>query len=369
MIDNPRIRVLVGTHGLRLAVALAVVAVLALGMAGWLAYAPAEETVTQQAHHQQIVTETETSAVVTAEESLWPAGTELRDKPVYLFNATPSMTVVAETDARGAGEATITHEWVLTVRAENEDEVFWSETETLASQTHEGTTARTTAEVDAVELRERIDRRQGQIGDAGTVTAVLTLTVEYETDRYEGSKTLSTPIEMRGDAYGLGEDLSDSTAHSTPVRTTVTRPPNSALVYGLAGVGLVALAAAAGIVRGRPESIDVEEARNELHRQRYAEWISPGILPDDLDGALLEVESLEDVVDVAIDTNERVIHDDRRNVYAVISEGVVYYFSPEGTWEEASFPRFDAPGVDGGSADDGPVDGSPPAGGPEAGSD
>ncbi|PSP78394.1 hypothetical protein BRC81_07555 [Halobacteriales archaeon QS_1_68_20] len=363
MIDSPRLKLLVGTHGLRLAAVLAIVAVLAVSSAGWLAFTPQTETVTQQGHHQQVTTTTATSAVVTAEDSLWPKGTELRDKPVYLFNATPEMTVTARTGVQGAERATIDHEWQLTLLAESDGEVFWSETETLTAETHEGTAGNTTTTVDVAELRERVQRQQQKVGTAGTVRAVLRLNVEYETDRYQGGTTLSTPIEFRGDAFALPGELSDRSQHSTPIPTEVTRPADRGLVYGLGGLGLLALAGAAGIVYQRPDTIDVERARNEMYRRQYDEWISPGVIPDGLAQAFVNVESLEDVVDVAIDTNERVIHDTRRDLFAVISDNVVYYYSAEGNWEETMFPSFEVPDSGGGPA---PDSGGEPAPGPLA---
>ncbi len=355
MIDSPRLRLLVGTHGLRLAAALVVVAALAILSAGWLAFAPPTETVTQQGHQQEVVTTTATSAVVSTQGSLWPEGTELREKPVYLFNATPEVTVTARTEIEGAQRAAVDHEWQLTLLAENDGEVFWTETETLAAETHERTVGQTNTTIDAAELRERVQRQQRKVGDAGTVRAVLRLTVAYETDRYDGTATLSTPVEFRGDAYALPADLSDRSQHSTPVRTEVTRPADRGLVFGLGGLGLLALAGAAGIVSQRPDTIDVDAARNETYRRQYAEWISPGTIPDGLSQAVVSVESLEDVVDVAIDTNERVIHDTRRDLFAVISDNAVYYYSVEGNWEETMFPRFDLPESDDPGATTGPL--------------
>ena len=356
MIDSPRLRLLIGTHGMQLAIVLVGVATLALLMAGWLAFVPATETVTQQAHQQEITTSASTGALVTANDSLWPAGTELHDSPVYLYNATPSMAVTGETVVHGTDSAAISHEWTVTIQAETNEEVFWSESERLVPDTtmQEGAITQTTVTLDAADLRDRVERAERVVGTAGTVSAVLTLSVEYETDRYDGSTTVSTPIELQADAYGLSEELTDQSAHATAVQTEATHPPDHSVVYGLVAFALIAFAGAAGIVYSRPDTIDLDQARTDAYRRQYDEWISPGTIPDGLGQAFLAVESLEDVVDVAIDTNERVIHDARRDVYAVISDNVVYYHAIEGSWEDTIFPQFGFQGGgDGGSPEAG----------------
>ncbi len=55
----------------------------------------------------------------------------------------------------------------------------------------------------------------------------------------------------------------------------------------------------------------------------------------------VSLDTLEDVVDVAIDTNERVVHDERRGLFAVVNDSVVYYYSDSGLWEETAWPEMD----------------------------
>jgi len=53
----------------------------------------------------------------------------------------------------------------------------------------------------------------------------------------------------------------------------------------------------------------------------------------------VSLDSLQDVVDVAIDTGQRVVYDDRRDVFAVISGEVVYYYSKDGDWNRVAWPQ------------------------------
>lgn len=345
MLDNPRIRLVVGRYGRQLMIGLAVLGVVAFALGGWFAVSTTAATVTQQAHQQQVETTATHSAVVTGDDDLWAPGTELRDQPVYLLNATPTVTVEATTAVEGAETATVDHTWTLTVAASRNGETFWSNTTVLAVDGGEGTTVRSNVTVDVRTVTERIARAQQQVGTAGTVSATLTLTVEYATGdggpgSYEGAEERSVPLEVTGDAYTVGDGLGWETSHSTPVTQEVTQPRDRTYPAALFAVGVLSLGVAGAVYRRDPEAIDLDRARDELHREQYAHWISPGSLPFDLDQEFVELESLEDVVDVAIDTQERVVHDRRRDLFAVISENVVYYHSIGGHWTETAFPGF-----------------------------
>lgn len=368
MMDNPRLRLLVGTHGRTLVVVLAVIGLFSLAGAGATYLNPPTETVTEDVHEHEVTTTTATSAVVQEDNELWPEGTELENSPVYLMNATPAMTVTAGTNVDGADHAVVSHEWVLTIEARHDEDEFWSESETLATETHEGTEATTTATVDAEAIHDRVTRVEEVVGPAGTVSVELTLIIEYASDPgadhgYEGTETLSTDLVIDEKSYTFAEDLEDETTRSDEAEMQVTQPRNWTWITVLGLFGLISLFAAAGLYAQRPESIDLDEARNDLHRRQYAQWISSGTIPMGINQQFIELDSLEDVVDVAIDTEQRVVYDERRNLYAVIDEHVAYYFSPDGTWMATAFPGLDTSEPPSGVPPGGPPE--PPGGPPE----
>ena len=83
-------------------------------------------------------------------------------------------------------------------------------------------------------------------------------------------------------------------------------------------------------VRRSRGTIDADRARVQLHRQRYDEWISRGALPETLGEWTtdISVDSLEALVDVAIDSETRVIYDPSVDRYAVVTAGATYVFTP-----------------------------------------
>ena len=346
MIDNPRLRLLAGTHGRTLVVVLVVVGLFSLAGAGATYLTPSTETVTEDVHEQEVTTTTTTSAVVQEDNELWPEGTELEDSPVYLMNATPTMTVTAGTDVDGADDAVVNHEWVLTIEAKHDGDAFWSDSETLAAETHETTEASTAATVDAEAIHDRVTRVEETVAPAGDVSVELALVVEYDTDPgadhgYEGVETLSTDLVINERSYAPAEDLEAETSHSDQAEIQMTQPRDWSWIAVLGLLGLVSLGAAAGLYTQRPEEIDAEAARNDLHRRQYEQWISKGTIPMGVNQQFVELDSLEDVVDVAIDTEQRVVYDERRELYAVLGEHVAYYFSPNGSWMATAFPGLD----------------------------
>lgn len=344
MIENPRLRLLVGRWGRQIAVALAVVAVVALVGAGWVAASAPTETVTQKAHEQTVVTETSTSAVVTGTDALWPRGTVLSDNPVYLLNATPVVHLNATTRVLGTEEATVSHTVRVTVEATRDGEQFYSETRTVADETASGSVVHTNATIDVAAIAERAGAVQEEVGTAGVVTARLSLDTTYDTGRYANETTASAPLRIGGTSYAVGDGLADRERHSETVTTEVTQPPDETLLSALVGVALVAGLAAAVVFRQNPEEIDMEAAKVDLHRRQFAQWISPGRIPMGTNKEFIELDSLEALVDAAIDTEERVVHDERRDLYAAFSENVVYHYSPGGGWMETMFPQLDTSG-------------------------
>lgn len=359
MLDHPRLRLLVGTYGRPLAVAMAVLAVLSLVAAGATYAATPSTTVTQQTNPRDVATATSTSAVVTGEDALWPEGTVLQDKPVYLLNATPELTVTATTSVTGTDAAEVTHEWRLRYVAAREGDPFYTENRTLRSVTDTGATVESKATVDVRAVKARLAAIRRQVEGAGTVTAKLVLVVDYRTDPgadqgYANTVERNATLDVDPAAYSLSGSLSFDRSHAETVRTKVRKPRNWTQVYGLALLGLVGLVGAAGIVRQDPDEIDLDVARDELHRRQYDQWISTGSVPLSASYEFVEVGTIEDVVDIGIDTNERVVHDERRQLYAVITENVIYYYSPAGSWMDTVFPQMRVSGGDGGAGGDQP---------------
>ncbi|WP_254762196.1 DUF5305 domain-containing protein [Natrinema marinum] len=345
MIDNPRLDLLLARSGRSIVIVLAVVGVLAIGASGWAVANPVTTT-EPQFGEERVTTGVGTSAVVTENGTLWNEGERLTDSSVYVLNASPELTVTPKTRLRESGgsleDANVTHELVLRFEATRDGSTFWNETHEVLreSPTIEDGVATSEATIDIEDYQQRQQQLQREVSGIGSVSLTMELRVTYDTGRQSGTLTSTAPLQITGNAYWVGGSLSDSATHSYQrgvERTTESR--GTALIGGLSVLGTLSLVSAAVVARRSPTDIDA--ARRAVHEQRYAEWISRGSIPMWIGDYHVSLDTLEDVVDVAIDTNERVVHDQQRGLFAVVNDGVVYYYSDRGLWEETAWPEMD----------------------------
>ncbi len=289
-----------------------------------------------------------TSATVTESGTLWTDGEELSNSSVYFLNASPELTVEPETRLRNETkgmpieDGNVTHELVLRFEANRDGSTFWSEPHQVLreSQSVENGVATSQATIDVESYRQRQRQLEREVSGVGSVELVMEFRVEYDTGHHQGTLTSATPVTITEEAYWLEESLSNSAPHSHRSGTTrTTESRNPALVGGLSVLGTLSFAGAA--IVARRSTTDVEVARRAVHEQRYSEWISRGSIPMWIGDYHVSLDTLEDVVDVAIDTNERVVHDTQRGLFAVVNDGVVYYYSDRGLWEETAWPEMD----------------------------
>ncbi|WP_083893838.1 DUF5305 domain-containing protein [Halovivax asiaticus] len=357
MIDNPRIDLLVARYGRTLLVALAVCGVVALALSGWAVASPETTTTTQQTGTDRVSTEVGTEAIVET-GGLWPEGTVLEDEPVYLTNATETLTLTPQT-AVPATDTSVYHDISLRYEAVRDGAVFWNETTQLSRQVprvRDGV-ASSSVDVDVAAVRERMTEIEREVAGVGDVRVVAVVETEYDTGTTADAFTIETELVATERAFWLAQPVpSHEETHPQYALVTESEPRSTALVGLLAIVGTLSLGAAWGLDRRRP--IDEKTARRAVHEHRYAEWISRGSIPMWIGDHHIALDTLEDVVDVAIDTSERVVHDRQRGLFAVVSDDVVYYYTDRGLWEETAWPNMNLEDTTGGAED---ATGAPPA--------
>lgn len=325
-----RARRLLVLYGKVIAIALILLSAVALAGAGWAYTHPQTTQVTDETHRQTVTADLATQAVVVENSTLYEPGRTLENQPVYLRAATESPTLVVRTTAEDAERLTVDQRIEITYRAEREGETFWEKTTTLAH--NETTTSsdhvRTRTGLDIQAIQNRTNALRGTIGSAGSVHVELRLHVSYSTDRYNGSLSTPIPIQIRTDWYRLGSP-SATQQHSTPVSRTVVVPGQDARATGPGVLGLFSLGLGlivAKLSRSETSKLDRTDMEHEMHRLRYSEWISTGTIPEAAGETVVEVDSLEGLVDIAIDSNTRTIYDPERDSYAIIEGTTVYRY-------------------------------------------
>ena len=131
-----------------------------------------------------------------------------------------------------------------------------------------------------------------------------------------------------GGTYSVATNVSGERAKQTrtPVEVPVETDPLSA--YGSLVAALLGLAGAGGLLWARREGkLDLSPStrtgiRLQGERNSFDEWISTGRVPPvGDDERIVVVDSLTDLVDVAIDSERRVIEDADSATYVVFDDG------------------------------------------------
>lgn len=327
--------------------ALVVVVLIALVIAsGYLTVAThaAPDTRTEQ---ETVATWTETgefnhSALVREDAGAFESGTELTNRTTYFTRVSPELDVEYAYSHDANGELGVRTELLLQIRSSDDEEVYWETTEPLDSASTDSLSAdeRQTvrATINVSELNQRIETIEEDLGASPGDTEVR-IVARSEVQGTAGGESVDRVREDTlvvipgGDTYRV--EVEDGAEVHETVRTTTRR-----VEYGpfrSIGAPLLFLGASAALVtvwwtrrENRLSPIERPEHR-EYRRQReqFDEWITKAVLPDEFgDRATVDVESLEGLVDVAIDCDRRVIEDARDGGYYVTSDGVVYAYHP-----------------------------------------
>lgn len=326
---SAQLRRVVARYGAVIAVVLALSGVAALAGAGVTYANPPTTTETYVTDEQTFSSGVETSARVTNNTTLYADNETLENMPVYFFSASPNLTYHIRASVPPDTEATVTKRLTLRLEATRNGEQFWEQRRVLAFEESTVTGGDwTNATVNMSAIQSLVSEKRSAVGAVGTLSVTHRLNVTYATDRYEGTLTDTTPLVTTGRAFWVDGSLSASRSHTETATRTTTGSPDVMLVTLLALVGLSLLGAAASVaVRAR--DYDLEAIEEEIARAQYDEWISSGEIPTKSEKEYIRVDSIEDVVDVAIDSNKRVIYDDDLDVYAVVEGDLVYFYTTD----------------------------------------
>ena len=351
-----RAKYICGKYWHRLVPMLLVIGVIAMAVAAaGVASEPEPQQVAVETDSMTVETTLSTTADVTGNTSLYNQSETLSDMPVYLRTATPEVELIAVTSTPTDRAVSVTQQVVLELSATRNGEVFWQDTQTLAIDSQEVTdgSMRTTVRLDIEQLaREQLANVTAEAGDIGTIEAQVSAIALYESGEYSGRTTAVTPLTITDRAYELQTPQQDQQTNATTVQQFVAGGGSSGLFgpdgrlspqdvgTGLGGIAAIGLAVAVWYTKRRIS--DFETFRRQYERVRYAEWISQGTIPTTGKYARVPVEALVDLVDIAIDSEKRVIHDTSKDIYAVVDGNLMYEYrdGDDGNTDEFGFASF-----------------------------
>ena len=328
-----------------------VLAVVAVG-SGWLAASAYAFPASTTEEHVVSTWSTQGSfthqATVRSENPVFGVGTTLADRQVYYQSISPVADGIYTFtyESTGSGAATVETDLALQIRSvgENGEQVYWETTRPLASKRVEevapGTPVRTEFSLNTSAVENRVQEIESSLGgSAGSIE--VNILAQYSVDgqiageQVDEQATYSIPLSLSSGTYSFGDPgkLGQRYERTEQVQVPKSHGPIREIVApALAMLSFIGLAFL-GLVRYRSLLSLDERERKELalrrHRSEYDEWISTATLPERVyatDAA--SVDSLEDLVDLAIDTDERVIEDLNRNRYVVRHRDVLYVYAP-----------------------------------------
>jgi len=332
---------------------IAVLACLLLAAAGgFVAYEEfaAPDTRTEQRTVATWTTDSDFTHRVTVQRTTraFDAGTVLRNRSAYLSGITPELNATHVYRHRGDAEsATVSTNVTLVKRAVDptaeDGTVYWRVTEPLARQEatiDTGERTRTTFEINVSRQRNETRAIEAELGGTpGQVQlfAVVRTHVETKLDGQNMTETRTErlSVEPRGSTYSVSGNVTGERTEEITEPTTVPIESDPLRLYGGSLLGLLGLVGAAGLVwadrdgRLAVSAATVETIRTERQREKFDEWISRGTVPEPSgDETLVRISSLEDLVDVAIDSERRVVEDEASGQFVVVVDGTWYVFEP-----------------------------------------
>jgi len=324
-----RLRLAIAQHP-RLALSIALIGGLSLAtVAVSLALAPPTEVVTEEVVVQAYGFDTETRARVTVDNPLYAQGTLLRDRPEYFLSYSPELLLLVHAETPPTTTVEL-HETVeLRVIGRDGDRIFYDRAEVLSEHRHTTRDGNHTHET-AIDMRGLTDQLRS-LSDAsagvGTFEVELIVTLAYSTEVYDGEITDRTALVIDEPVYYLTDPPAASQQESLTVTQTTLQSPDPLLYYG-SMIGALGLVLALFPIWRIRATADPARLRVAITRDRHSEWISAGEFPTTGQHQYIRTETLADLIDIAIDSDRRVIHDLHLDIYGVIDDAEVYYFSP-----------------------------------------
>lgn len=312
------------------------------------------------------------SATVTRENPLFRDGRILTDRRAYFQRITPVVdgTYQFEYAADGGNVSTRT-EAMLVVESVDDDTVFWRRTTRLGQFSDSNVPPRRAVElpfsVNISRTAGLIDRVQETVGRSpGDVRVAVRTTTTYE-GQIEGhqvqrSRTDEFVLASGEAAFQVDETTSgESQARVTTTETQLVRYGPLRRVGGPLAliVGLVVAGVVAALDPGQLTLSATEQQRLAFLRDRreYAEWISAIRPPAETnDFPTAEADTVADLVDFAIDSDNGVLFDWPNDRYCVIESGTLYVYQPPQPMNRRSLRSFFYRRLVQGKADESPTD-------------
>jgi hypothetical protein len=289
------------------------------------------------------------SSTVQRPNRVFNVGETLEDRSLYYTQLGPELDGQFRYGFEApSGELTVESTTTLVIRSvsegeEGDTEELWRIEEPLGTTSETvapGELATTTFTINVTEVLAEIEGVREDLGASPGETSVSVVSAVEATGSAAGGDatdeaTYTLTLDPGSDTYSVSGPSGETEQHPRTETVTVERsygPVRSALGPLLVVLSLVGLAGiAAGRYRGAFEVTDAERRTLSFaaERSEFDQWISRGAVSTAADDKpRVRIDDLEDLVDIAIDTDARVIEDVGKHRYYVLGESLCYEFEP-----------------------------------------
>ena len=337
------------------ATVLIVMLLIASAGVGWWAYQinlePNVETEQRLTEQWSESTAFSHSAPITNDSLPFAAGERASNRPLYYTSLSKELVGSYRYGyTADSGSVNVTTDTYLLIRGgrienNNMTETYWEISEPLAADSETvapGETHRLNFTVNIIEVLETIGTVEQQLAASEglvdvRVVSVSELSGTVDSDRVDTTYRSELPIVVSPSTFRVDTPATIDETHESFETVEVLAEPSPLQAYGsIVAFGLVVmlLILVAGLrYSGYTKLTDQEQELIAIKqaRERFTEWITTGEFPSEREyEQTVLVDSLEGLVDVAIDTNKRVIEDEQLGVSTVLDDTYIYiYIQPD----------------------------------------
>lgn len=286
------------------------------------------------------------TAPVTKTNPLYPKGTSLdMGKPAYFLAVSPTLDVsfTYSLNATDSADLSIERETIIVATSkegsgENQKIVWQKEfpveyIEVYDIKDEEEITHEFSLNIS--EIQSMVTGVQDQLKYSPNTTIEIVTHINYKGEingeETNGAKDFAVPLIINSAYYQMPEELEFSENTDTYKKYRVKKDPSlSTIKLPLSLLLLSTILVGMLIPCTRMSKVDPAYIEKQEKKHRYSpfkEFISKGKLPENRNSLMqVEISSLQDLVDVAVDMNARVINDTGSGAYFIIHNNVLYIF-------------------------------------------
>ncbi|WP_254808229.1 DUF5305 domain-containing protein [Natronosalvus amylolyticus] len=317
---------------------------------GWLAYEPHVAPATIEDSQPTGTWEEQPTLSHQAEiqraNPVFPVGETLRNQGLYYTRLSPELqgTYTYAYEAPD-GELDTTVDVFLVLQSVDDDgNVYWSERERLERDSIEGLQPgqemQLSFDLNVSDVEPRIEAIESGLGASpgtseATVVVETTVSGTVNGERISNRHVGEYVLEPTGSTYSVQtntENVGERTFTETVEIDERYGPLRSygslaLVVFGLVGIATLGYGRHADLLAVTDDERRLLEAASQ--REEFDDWISVGRVEEaDLEGPRIEIANLEGLVDVAIDSDRRVIEDPQQGAYYVVEGDVYHVYEP-----------------------------------------